>query len=108
MSLNELEKIYFSVINSIRSSQKDLSERQKGVLLTVYLKEDLQTVRSLSRHLRISKAAISRAVDTLESYGFLRRMPDKRDKRSVIINKTVEGRVYVDDWNDSLGKSKNF
>ena len=106
MRLHQLEKIYFSIIKSIRGSQKDLSERQKGILLTVYLKEDLQTVRSLSKHLRISKAAVSRAIDTLENYGFLRRMPDKRDKRSIIINKTVEGSVYVDDWNDSLGESE--
>ena len=106
MRFHQLEKIYFSIIKSIRSNQKDLSERQKGILLTVYLKEDLQTVRSLSKHLRISKAAVSRAIDTLENYGFLRRMPDKNDKRSIIINKTVEGSVYVDNWNDSLGINK--
>ena len=106
MRLDELENIYPSILQTIRSDQKDLTERQKGVLLTIYLKKNLKTVRSLSIHLSISKAAVSRAIDTLESYGFVRRMPDNKDKRSIIINKTVQGSVYLDNWNESLEKAK--
>ncbi|PPR79062.1 MAG: hypothetical protein CFH01_00618 [Alphaproteobacteria bacterium MarineAlpha2_Bin1] len=107
MNMRELENIYPSILKTIRSDKKDLTERQKGVLLTVYLMEDLQTVKSLSKHLGVSKAAISRAIDTLESYGFIRRLPDKRDKRSIIVNKTVQGKVYIDNWNESLVNPTN-
>ena len=106
MSLDELKKIYSSVIQIIRNEEKDLTDRQKGILLTVYLNDELQTIRSLSKHLDISKAAVSRAVNTMEKYGFLRRMPDHKDKRSVIINRTVQGSVYIDNWNEILKNSQ--
>ncbi len=104
--MQELENLYPSILESIRSEQKDLTERQKGVLLTVYLDKDIQTVKSLSKLLGVSKAAISRAIDTLESYGLIRRFPDNRDKRSIIVNKTIQGKVYIDNWNESLVKAR--
>ena len=106
MSLEELKYIYISTIEIIRGEEKELSERQKGILLTIYLEENVQTVRSLAKHLNISKAAVTRAVDTLENYGLLRRMPDYKDKRSIIINRTVKGSVYIDNWNENLVKSR--
>ena len=106
MNFKELEKIYNSTLESIRSEEKDLSERQKGILLIVYLGKEIQTVRSLAESLKIPKAAVSRAVGTLEKYGFLRRMPDERDKRSIVIKRTVQGNVYLDNWNERLTDAK--
>ncbi len=102
MNLKELKKIYAFTIDLIRNEDKDLTERQKGVLLTVYLNDELQTIRSLSSELKVPKASISRAVSTLEKYGFLRKMNDVSDKRSVKVKRTVKGSVFMDNWNDRI------
>ena len=83
----------------------DLSSRQMSLLLTVYLVSDQHTVRGLAAALNISKPAITRAVDALSALGFLRRAPDPRDKRSVLVQRTVKGSVFLSDFADSIARS---
>ena len=82
-------------IESVRASEPDLSTRQMAVLMTIYLSEGPHTVRSLAKHLSVTKAVISRAVDRLCSYGYVERAPDIRDKRSVIMRRTSGGINYL-------------
>lgn len=83
---------------SVRNSEPDLSNRQMAVLMTIYLSEGPHTVRSLAKHLSVTKAVISRAIDRLCSYGYIERAPDIRDKRSVIMRRTSGGINYLRDF----------
>ncbi len=80
---------------SVQASEPDLSTRQMAVLMTIYLSEGPHTVRSLAKHLKVTKAVISRAIDRLSSYGYVERAPDLRDKRSVIMRRTSGGIHYL-------------
>ena len=80
---------------SVQADEPDLSTRQMAVLMTVYLSEGPHTVRSLAKHLNVTKAVISRAIDRLSSYGYVERAPDIRDKRSVIMRRTSGGIHYL-------------
>ena len=53
------------------------------------------TIRGLSAQLRISKPAITRAVDALEHAGLVARDPDPRDRRSVLIRATPRGERFL-------------
>jgi len=66
--------------------------------MTIYLSEGPHTVRSLAKHLSVTKAVISRAIDRLCSYGYIERAPDIRDKRSVIMRRTSGGINYLRDF----------
>jgi DNA-binding MarR family transcriptional regulator len=55
-------------------------------------------VRGLSRDLSVPKPAISRALDALSILGFVRRVRDETDRRIVLVQKTAEGAIYVDDF----------
>jgi DNA-binding transcriptional MocR family regulator len=46
------------------------------LLTTLALEPDLSTVRGLAIHLRISKPAVTRALDRLEEEGLAKRGPD--------------------------------
>jgi DNA-binding MarR family transcriptional regulator len=89
----------------LRESGPDLSSRQTAVLLTVYMSDGPHTVRGLATTLDISKPAITRALDRLCQEGLLRRKTDDRDRRSVLIQKTVKGSSFLRSFGDAIRES---
>jgi DNA-binding MarR family transcriptional regulator len=86
-----------ALLGLIRADQRDLTARQLCVLATLSLEPDLNTVRGLAVHLRISKPAITRAIDRLEKEGLVKRRPDPTDRRSVLLAILPAGRAFLDD-----------
>ena len=84
--------------DAVRAESPDLSMRQWAILMTVYLKPGPHTVRALARDLNVPKPAISRALDALSILGFIKRVRDANDKRIVIVQKTAEGAIYLDNF----------
>ena len=84
--------------DAVRADGPDLSMRQWSILLTVYLNPGPHTVRALARDLNVPKPAISRALDALSILGFIRRVRDPNDKRIVLVQKTAEGAIYLDQF----------
>ena len=79
----------------VRRSQPDLSARQLGVFLTCYLETEAQTVRGLAAKLGVSKPAITRALDRLSEFDLVRRKTDPLDRRSVLVQRTAKGAVFM-------------
>lgn len=88
------------VSRSLRELPYDLSQRQTGVLLTVYMSPPPHTIRSLSEQLNVSKPAICRAVDALSALDLIRRKKDDEDRRNVFLQRTVSGSVFLRDFAD--------
>lgn len=82
----------------------DLSQRQMGVLLTVYFQPPPHTIRNLAVQLGISKPAVCRAVDLLSTRDLIRRKKDEDDRRNVFIQRTVNGSVFLRDFGDIIMK----
>lgn len=76
--------------------------RQIAILLTVYMAQEEPTVRGLSATLEISKPAVSRALDRLGDIGLIRRKIDQRDRRNVLVQRTVKGSVFLNDLGEIL------
>lgn len=87
---------------ALKKMPMDLSARQQAVLLNVYLMPSPHSIRSLSDDLMISKPAICRAVDALETAKLLKRVRDKQDKRNVFVQRTVKGSVYLSEFADII------
>lgn len=87
-----------ALVNSVRADAPDLSARQMAVLLTAYLTPPPHTVRGLAQTLNISKPAITRALDRLGELGLLKRRVDETDRRSVLVQRTVKGSVFLSDF----------
>lgn len=88
------------VLRGMARGQPDLTTRQMAVLLQVYLDAPPHTVRGLAAVLGVSKPAITRAVDRLEALGYLRRRKDEADRRSVLVQRTVAGSVFLREFAD--------
>ncbi len=86
----------------VRDDPRDLTQRQMAVLISVYRAQVSVTVRALAADLGVGKPAITRAIDRLESLDLVRRMADIRDKRSVLIGRTVAGAVYLRDLSERV------
>ncbi|NOX94474.1 MAG: MarR family transcriptional regulator [Alphaproteobacteria bacterium] len=84
--------------DAVRTDGPDLSMRQWSILLTVYLNPGPHTVRAMARDLNVPKPAISRALDALSILGFVKRVRDPNDKRIVLIQKTADGAIYLDEF----------
>jgi DNA-binding MarR family transcriptional regulator len=91
-----------AVVDSVRSDEPDLTARQMAVLLLVYTTDPPHTVRGLADRLRISKPAVTRALDRLAHYDFVRRKTDERDRRNVLVQRTVRGSVFLSEFADRI------
>lgn len=93
------------LVESVRSAGPDLSARQLAIVLTVYLTPPPHTVRGLAALLRISKPAVTRALDRLGMLGLARRRRDDADRRSVLVQRTVKGSVFLSDFAEAVASA---
>lgn len=91
-----------AIVESVRRDSPDLSARQMALLLTVYLTPPPHTVRGLAASLNISKPAVTRALDRLSEFGLIKRKIDDADRRSVLVQRTVKGSVYLREFADII------
>ncbi|MEI7609217.1 MAG: MarR family transcriptional regulator [Rhodospirillaceae bacterium] len=91
-----------ALVASVRCDGPDLSARQMALLLTVYLCDPPHTVRGLAVALNISKPAITRALDRLSVLGFIKRRRDTEDRRNVLVQRTVQGSVYLSEFSEMV------
>lgn len=99
ISLEMLHRVSSEVV---RAGDVDLSSRQFAVLLSVFMRSEADSIRDLSTRLDLPKPAVTRALDVLESHGFVRRKRDRDDKRDVSVHRTVKGAVFLYDYGENV------
>ena len=87
----------------VRDEEPDLSLRQISILLTIYLEAPPHTVRELARKLGVSKPVITRALDSMGKLELVSRRRDDRDRRNVLVQRTVKGALYLERLADTIG-----
>jgi DNA-binding MarR family transcriptional regulator len=85
-----------ALIGYVRSGQPDLTNRQMALMMVVYLTPGPHTVRGLAHVLGVSKPVITRALNTLGTLGYLRRVRDEADRRNVFVAHTSTGRDFLE------------
>ena len=86
----------------VRDDEPDLSTRQLTVLVTVYLDPQPHTVRGLAAKLGVTKPVITRALDTMGRLGLVSRKRDPNDRRNVIVQRTVDGALFLERLGDLI------
>jgi DNA-binding MarR family transcriptional regulator len=86
----------------VRDDQPDLSARQLAILLTVYLEAPPHTVRGLAKKLAVTKPVITRALDTMGKLDLVTRRRDEKDRRNVLIQRTVRGALFIERLADTI------
>jgi DNA-binding MarR family transcriptional regulator len=94
-----------TVVALVHREGPDLSARQLGVFLTCYLETEAQTVRGLAAKLNVSKPAITRTLDRLTEFDFVRRKMDPLDRRSVLVQRTATGMAFFRELRGILSKA---
>jgi DNA-binding MarR family transcriptional regulator len=92
-------------VSMLQRTGPDLSARQMAVLFTVYLDDRPHTVRGLAGQLKVSKPAITRALDRLCGEDLLRRKTDDNDRRSVLIQRTVKGSLFLSEFAEEIRRT---
>lgn len=88
----------------VQDGDPDLSVRQMSILLTIYLEAPPHTVRDLARKLQVTKPVITRALDTMGRLDLVSRRRDEKDRRNVLVQRTVKGALYLERLADTIGK----
>ncbi len=102
---NDVLTLWRSVmVTALRKDLPDLTWRQFALLLQVYTTPQPHTVRGLAQELNMSKPAVTRALDRLEKLEFLRRKIDETDRRSVLVQRSVAGSVFLREFADMAGE----
>ena len=91
-----------SILDLVRLDETGLTLRQLAILLTVYLELPPHTVRGLAERLQVAKPVISRALDTLGRQDLIIRKRDPRDRRNVLVQRTVKGALFVENLGDIM------
>jgi DNA-binding MarR family transcriptional regulator len=94
-----------ATVSLVAGDGPDLSARQLGVFLICYLNDGPHTVRGLAAALDVSKPAISRALNRLETFELARRKIDPRDRRSVLVQQTKKGSDFLRDLRSVLSEA---
>jgi DNA-binding MarR family transcriptional regulator len=84
----------------VRDDEPDLSARQLTVLITIYLDPQPHTVRALAAKLGVTKPVITRALDTMGRHGLVTRKRDPADRRNVLVQRTVNGALFLERLGD--------
>ena len=92
------------LVARVGGSSPDLTERQMAILLTVYMKPPPHTVRGLAAQLKVSKPAVTRALDALGRLDYIKRKRDEEDRRNVLVQRTVTGSNFVSDFGESIAR----
>ncbi|MCA3561956.1 MAG: MarR family transcriptional regulator [Aestuariivirga sp.] len=87
----------------VRDDEPDLSIRQVCILLTIYLEAPPHTVRDLAKKLGVTKPVVTRALDTMGKLELVSRRRDEKDRRNVLIQRTVKGALYLERLADTIG-----
>ncbi|MGE7370173.1 MarR family transcriptional regulator [Neorhizobium sp. NPDC001467] len=87
-------------IEQVRREGPDLTIRQMSILLHVYLVPPPHTVRGLAATLGVTKPVITRALDTMGAMALIDRTRDDRDRRNVVIKRTLAGALYLEKFGD--------
>lgn len=90
------------MLAEVLDASHDLTMRQMAVLLTIYLDPPPHTVRGLAARLCVSKPVITRALDTMGAMKLVSRHRDDKDRRNVLVRRTVEGALYVERIGDLI------
>ena len=102
MSERALQNWMQTLIAYVRSGQPDLTNRQMALMLLVYLTPGPHTVRGLANTLGVSKPVITRALNTLGTLGYLRRVRDEADRRNVFVAKTSTGQEFLESFERNI------
>lgn len=81
---------------------RDLTQRQMAILLQIYLVPPPHTVRGLAGTLGVTKPVVTRALDTMGAAGLVDRERDEKDRRNVVIRRTVAGALYLETLGDLI------
>lgn len=87
----------------VKDDAPDLSVRQMCILLTIYLEAPPHTVRDLAKKLGVTKPVITRALDSMGKLDLVSRRRDEKDRRNVLIQRTVSGALYLERLADTIG-----
>ncbi|MFO1123631.1 MAG: MarR family transcriptional regulator [Hyphomicrobiales bacterium] len=87
----------------VRDDAPDLSLRQVSILLTIYLEAPPHTVRDLARRLGVSKPVVTRALDSMGKLDLVSRRRDEKDRRNVLVQRTVKGALHLERLADTIG-----
>jgi DNA-binding MarR family transcriptional regulator len=95
-----------TLIGYVRSGQPDLTNRQMALMLLVYLTPGPHTVRGLANQLGVSKPVITRALNTLGTLGYLRRVRDETDRRNVFVAQTSIGQEFLERFERNIEQAE--
>jgi DNA-binding MarR family transcriptional regulator len=90
------------LLSEVRADAPDLTSRQMAILLHVYLEPPPHTVRGLAATLGVTKPVITRALDTMGALKLVSRHRDERDRRNVLVRRTVDGALFVERLGDVI------
>ncbi|PHV69985.1 hypothetical protein CS063_12620 [Sporanaerobium hydrogeniformans] len=92
--------------SSIKEIEPNLNETHAKILLFVY-KHSQRQMSKINEYIGLQKGAFTTSVDTLIEKGYMLKIKDEKDKRSMNLELTEKGVEVADKLKDNLYKNIN-
>jgi DNA-binding MarR family transcriptional regulator len=97
--------LHKTMLSLVKRDGLDLTARQLGIFLTVYLEKGPHTVRRMAVLFNICKPAVTRSLDRLAELDLARRKVDPRDRRSVLVHPTEGGWTFLAELRSAMAEA---
>lgn len=93
MTPKEKARLFVGIVNEAGT----IKGLRLKVLAEIYLSDEALLIHALSKNCKVTAPAVSRALDDLESPGFIKRRRDnKHDQREVYVHLTAKGKALAE------------
>ena len=103
------------IFNKLLRNHNIEINRAQGKIMFALWKKDRVTIKELTKETSLSKSTMTPMLDRLEKMGYIRRVPSKKDRREILIERTEKdelmqetyvqvskemGEIYYKDFSD--------
>lgn len=88
-------KLFFNMMTYLRKNNYRLNTVGLLIMYYVYVENVHESVKAYTHLINTIAPTVTRAIHTLEGYGFVKRKPNKTDCRLIIVTPTEAGSLFM-------------
>ena len=88
--ISKINQVAGRIFNKLLKDNEIEINRAQGKIMFALWKKDGITIKELAKETSLSKSTMTPMLDRLETMGYIKRIPSKTDRRTILIERTAK------------------
>ncbi len=97
--ISKINQVAGRIFNKLLRDHDIEINRAQGKIMFTLWKRDRITIKELAKATSLSKSTMTPMLDRLETMGYIKRVPSKTDRRTILIERTDKDKKMQDVYN---------